>query len=316
MKNYTHLDREERRLFAVLLKRGDSLRSIAAELGRSHSSLSREIKRNQFQRRYHAFDAECLARRRRRQNYSSKLSDPALKQIVESALRKRWSPELICGRLKRQSDQLQLSYETVYRWIYREARHLIRFLPRHHRLRGKYRLAQAKSIIPGRVSVSARPLAAQLRTQPGHWEVDLMIGKGQSALQVAVDRSSRYTRIVKVQDKTAQSSFAAVCRILARLPLRLRQSLTYDNGVENLLHRQINRKFHTRSFFCHPYCFWEKPTVENTNGLIRRFLPKSTNFDTISDRKIRAIQHWLNSRPRKCLQFKTPAEALSGALQM
>lgn len=315
MNAYSHFDREERKLLAALLKRGDSLRSIARTLGRSHSSLSRELRRNRIQSPYQPFDANRLARIRRRQNYASKLDNPSLRRRVESALRKRWSPELIAGRLKRQH-RLRISYETIYRWIYQEAPHLIGCLVRRHKTRGKYRLARAKYGIPDRISVSKRPPQATLRSQAGHWEVDLVLGRGSSALKVAVDRLSRYTRILKVQDKTAQSSFAALYRILASTPLPLRKSITYDNGVENALHREINRRFGTRSFFCHPYRFWEKPSVENTNGLIRRFLPKRINFDIIPDSQILAIQRWLNSRPRKCLHYKTPAEVLSGALHL
>jgi transposase, IS30 family len=311
MKNYSHLNREERRFLSALMERGDSLRSIAQALGRSHSSLSRELKRNLKGWSYHPFEADRWARIRRNHGYRHryKLADPALKRKVKSALRKGWSPELMAGRFKLRAGT-SICAETIYRWIYRDARDLIRYLTRHHLKRGKYRLARAKYPILGRVSVSNRPDEANRRTQVGHWEVDLIIGKGSSALKVAVDRQSRFTRIAKVPDKTAQSSFAALYRILSSLPPSTLRSITYDNGIENALHKEINRRFHTRSFFCHPYRFWEKPTVENTNGLIRRFLPKRTNFDIIPDSQIQAIQHWLNSRPRKCLHLKHPLKPL------
>ncbi len=318
MKTYKHLNKEERRVLAVLLQRGESIRSIARTLKRSHTSLSRELRRNLTQRHYHPLHAELIARLRHQQcHWKPRLKDQALKRQVASWIRKRWSPQIISGRLAQQMGQPLISHEAIYQWIYAEARHLIPFLPYHRRLRGLHRLDRSKGLILGRVSVLERPSAALLRQELGHWEADLLIGSGRSALKVAVERKTRLTRLRKVSDKSAQASYLALSRIFRSVPKRLRKSITYDNGLENAFHREINQRFALDSFFCFPHHPWEKPTVENTNGLIRWFLPKRTNLDTISDQKILEIEKWLNSRPRKCLGFQTPLEVLrnlSGAL--
>jgi len=312
MRNYRHLSWEERKVLGVLLERGESLRSIARTLERSHSSLCREIRRNRPLKNYHPLRAEWIADKRLRQSHRRpRLKNAVLRRRVESWLLKRWSPEIIAGRLARLKGRKLISPEAIYQWVYAEAPHLIRSLPRHRPVRGARRMDRSKSLIPGRVSVYNRPPEANLRLESGHWEVDLVIGKGKSALQVAVERKTRTTRLAKIPDKTAIASYHALCRIFSSVPQHLRRSVTYDNGFENALHQLLNARFNMRSFFCLPSHCWEKPTVENTNGLIRWFLPKRSNFDMISDQRILEIENWLNSRPRKCLQFLTPLEAIT-----
>jgi len=172
-------------------------------------------------------------------------------------------------------------------------------------------------LIPQRVSIAQRPPEINLRQALGHWESDLVWGAGRCALQVSVERKTRFTRLRILPNKTAQASYDGLAAILSPLPSSLRKSITYDNGSENMLHVEINQRFQMRSFFCQPYHAWEKGTVENTNGLVRRLLPKRTNFNRISPARIQRIEDWLNARPRKCLNFNTPAEALAacGALE-
>lgn len=315
MKTYSHLNKEERKVLANLLAQKASIRQIARALNRSPATLSRELRRNLTAPNYHPLHAEYLARLRHRSCHRRlRLKSWHLRRQVESWIRLRWSPELIAGRLNRQLGRPQISHEAIYQWLYTEARHLIPCLPRRHPHRGFTRLHHSRAMIQGRIPVSCRPWEVNRRQKPGHWEVDLIVGKGRAALQVAVERMSRFTCLAKVPDKSAQSSYSALCRTLSKLPPHLRRSLTYDNGIENALHLSVNRRFGTQSFFCWPGHAWEKPTVENTNGLIRWFLPKRSNLDLIRPTQIRKIQAWLNSRPRKCLQFQTPAEALSVAL--
>lgn len=317
-KTYVHLNKEERRVLAALLERGVSLRSIARQLNRSHSSLSRELRRNLTAPHYHPLHAEYLARLRHQACHRRlRLKSMRLRRQVEAWLHLGWSPEIIAGRLARKLGAPQISHEAIYQWVYSEARHLIPLLLRRHSHRGLRKLNRSRSRIPGRTPVDLRPQAANLRQEPGHWEVDLVVGKGRAALQVAVERKTRFTRLAKVQNKSPLASYHSLSRIFASTPQALRKSVTYDNGIENALHLCLNARFHLQSYFCAPSRWWQKPTVENTNGLIRRFLPKSSNFDTISNHSILAIQSWLNSRPRKCLLFLTPSEAFhhaSGAL--
>jgi len=314
MKTYTHLSKEERKIFSVLLAKGESLRDIAHMFKRSPSTLSRELKRNLTQQHYHPLRAEFLSRLRHRECHRrERLKNESIRQKVESWLRKKWSPEIIAGRLEREKGFPVISHESIYQWVYAEARHLIRYLPYKRPCRGARRVDRSKTLILGRVPVSERPQVANLRQEAGHWEADLLEGSGRAALKVAVERKTRFSRLSKVQDKSAVASRNALRFIFSSVPPVLRKSVTYDNGIENALHRDINSYFQMESFFCLPRHCWEKPTVENTNGLIRWHLPKRTNLDMIPDQKILEIEAWLNSRPRKCLQFQTPAEALKDA---
>lgn len=318
MKTYKHLNKEERRILAVLLQRKESLRTIAKTLKRSHSTISRELRRNLTQQRYNPLHSEFISRVRHRACHRrERLRNPALKKQVRDLLKHHWSPEIIAGRLATLFGYSVVSHEAIYQWVYADSRNLIRFLPRHNRIRGIRRIDRSKSLILGRIPVTERSPQANRREEHGHWEVDLVIGGGRSALQVAVERKTRFSRLAKVHDKSANASCRALHRTFSTIPESFHKSITYDNGLENALHREINQSFGLQSYFCFPHHPWEKPSVENTNGLIRWFLPKRTNLDIISHRKIAEIEAWLNSRPRKCLNYKTPQEALdlaSGAL--
>lgn len=309
--NYTHLSKEERIVLGTLLRQKLSLRQIALELKRSPATLSRELRRNRPRVFYNPLLAEGLARDRHRVSHKHpRLDNKALRQIVEHWIRLKWSPEIIAGRLQRDHRLKVVSHEAIYQWVYAEARHLIPFLPRRHPQRRPHWIPRPAWEIPGRVSVHHRPEEATMRKELGHWEADLVLGRSRSALQVAVERKSRFTRLAKVPNKSAQAAFEALSSIFHSVPLPLRKSVTYDNGKENTLHREINARFGLSSYFCEPHHCWEKPLVENTNGLLRWHFPKRTNFDMIPTKDIRRVERWLNNRPRKCLQFQTPAESL------
>lgn len=311
MKHHTHLSKEERQRLADMKAQGFSLRFIAKILGRSPGSLSREIQRNGSRSSYLPSRAHELARHRlkRSHRWPRRLThDPALKQTVESLLHLRWSPEIIAGHLKETHRAPIISHEAIYQWLYKDAQPLLRFLVRHHPRRLPLQAKRFKPQIPQRISVHQRPAPANLRLEPGHWETDLLIGPGSSALQVLVERQTRFTHIQILPDRSAQAAFIALRRFFKTVPLSFRKTITYDNGSENFLHHHLNRSVSLRSYFCDPYSAWQKGSIENTNGLIRRFLPKRTDFDTISPQRIQALQDWLNSRPRKCLNFKTSAQ--------
>jgi IS30 family transposase len=224
-----------------------------------------------------------------------------------------WSPEIISNHLKINPQFPSISQEAIYQWIYKEAPHLIDSLVRHHPKRWKkgQRHRKRHHFIPQRVSIHERPKNINQRQEAGHWETDLLIGSGTSALQVTVERKSRLSRLKKIHHKTPAASRQALLDSLSAYPSAMRRSITYDNGFENREHHFLNQELGTRSYFCEPYHSWEKGTVENTNGLIRRFFPKRTNFDTLSEQQILEVESWLNNRPRKCLNFNTPLESFS-----
>ena len=234
-----------------------------------------------------------------------------IRTYVEEHLRQGWSPELIAGRLSLQDPGLSISHEAIYQWIYLEARHLILALVRAHRQRKHrgYSRKHKKSHIPARISIRERPAAVLKRLDIGHWETDTLgCRKSYQAAQVTVERKTRYTKLAKLKTKTARAMSVALTRRLRRYPTSLRRSITYDNGPENAEHMRTNEILGTCSYFCEPFHSYERGTVENTIGLVRRLLPKKTNLANISQNHLNKIESWLNNRPRKCLGFKTPAE--------
>ncbi len=317
---YKHLDNHERDLLSVLKSQGKSLREIAKVLGRSPGTLSRELRRNAPPVRtgyYLAHKAQKRSEERNRLSRSHRrLKNDVIRHYVEHRLRRGWSPELIAGRLKIRHPQHSISHEAIYQWVYSEARHLIPCLVRAHRKRKNrgYSRRHKKTHIPERVSIRKRPICVQKRRQAGHWETDTVVSrKSLAALQVTVERKARYTRIAKLRQKGSRDMSVALTRRLSRYPETMRLSITYDNGTENTEHMRTNRILGTRSYFCEPYHSWERGTVENTIGLVRRFFPKKTDFATISKSRIQSVERWLNNRPRKCLGFKTPAEVFKSA---
>lgn len=308
---YHQLNQEERDRIAVMRSQGKSLREMALALGRSAGTLSRELRRNCSGTEYYPHSAHRKAEHRQQLGHrSSRLKSPALRMAVEEGLRRGWSPELISGRLKRtRLDLPSISVEAIYQWIYQERKTLVGYLTCQHWHRHQYRYRR-RCKIPGRISVHERPAQVQDRSEPGHWETDLIEGpRGSAALQVTVERQTRYSRLRLVPNKRARTSRVVLTRMLAMIPAPLRRSITYDNGNENAEHQTLNDAFGMRSYFCEPYHSWEKGTVENTNGLIRRHFPKRMRFDDLADQRVQSVEDWLNNRPRKVLKFKTPKEA-------
>jgi len=314
-RTFKHLSSDERDQLAVLSSRGLPLREIGQRLGRSASSLSRELKRNRPRRGkqdYLPHKAQARAIERHQEGHKRmRLKSRVLRHEVEQQLIKGWTPELISGQFRDFRPELPpVSTESIYQWIYAEARHLIGYLPRSHKERfprSKGRKTR-RTKIPNRTPIDLRPPEANTRQEPGHWESDLMIGRGRAALQNAVERTSRLVRLQRVADKSAQASRRALASRLKPLPPSLRRSITYDNGTENAEHHILNHELNTRSFFCAPYHSWEKGTVENRNEVIRRFFPKRCNFDTITNEQIQNVENWINNRPMKCLGFKSPRQ--------
>lgn len=315
-KTYTHLFKEERDLIAVLRGEGRSLRSIARELGRDPGTLSRELKRNAppvYKGYYLPHKAHERATERNRVSHRrDRLKEPRLRRYVRDRLRVGWSPEIIAGRWNKIHPESPVSHEAIYQWLYTDAREFIPCLVRAHKKRQRrgYSRKHQKAHIPNRISIAERPKVVEKRRQAGHWETDTAVSrKSKTALQVSAERKTRYSKLARLRRKNAHEMSIALTRRLSRLPKTLRRSLTYDNGSENTEHERTNLAIGTRSYFCEPYHSWEKGTAENTIGLVRRFLPKKTDFATVSNKDLRKIERWLNHRPRKCLNYRTPAEA-------
>ncbi len=317
MKNFNHLTEEERNQIFILVNRHKSIREIAGALRRPPSTIYREIKKNHGRKRYRSHRAHDRAISNHHESHKrQRLKSHALQIEVEKMLSNGWSPEIIAGRLKKRTDLPTITHEAIYQWIYADAPYLIGYLVRSHPTRwpkGKSKTGR-RIRIPNRVPITERPSTINERVEPGHWEADLLIGKGRSAIEVVVERKCRFSKIHKIPNKTAAASRSALTTLLHELPKHLKRSITYDNGLENVEHDLLNEQIGTSSYFCQAYHAWEKGTIENTNGLIRRFLPKKTNFDIIPDSRIQQVESWLNNRPRKCLDFYTPAESFNSAV--
>jgi len=313
--NYHHLSHQERDQLAVLRSQGKTLREISHVLGRSPGTLSRELRRNESLTKsggYFPQAAHRFAQRRLRlSHWTPRIHHSALRHEIWQMLEKGWSPELISGRLRRLRPELPtVCPETIYQWIYTERRDLIAYLPRSHRKRRRRKSHRKNRLhIPARKSIRERPAIIADRSQAGHWETDLVVGPGREALQVLVERQTRYTLLLKIPNKGSGPSRAALTKLMEAIPAHLRRTITYDNGSENVEHQTLNEDFGLESYFCEPYHSWEKGTVENTNGLIRRFIPKSTKLETVPGDQVVQLEHWLNNRPRKVLHFRTPREA-------
>ena len=271
--------------------RGYSGREIAYRLKRSPSTISRELRRNgaDSYRVYHARVAQLRSMTRKSKAHKRpRLKTRWIRRYVTSKLKLGWSPEQISGRLSIDRPGYRISHEAIYQYVYdpvvRREHDLIQYLPRSHRRRrrrGNRRLSQI-SRIAYRIGINDRSVEAGERSQVGHWESDSVISRGSlHALNVTVERATRYTRITKMRDRTARETSRAVVRALEKLPECARRTITYDNGSENTGHLLTNHFLGTKSFFCNPYHFWERGTNENTIGLVRRVYPKGTNFETV-----------------------------------
>lgn len=325
-KTYCQLSLEERDHLAIYRAQGLSINEMARRLHRNKSTVSRELRRNcgPVYCTYGGGSAHRRAHQRRRQaSRRERLRNPRIRAYVHSRLRLGWSPEQIAGRLPEVKPGLSVSHEAIYQYIYhpmiRRAENLVPYLARAHwkrQLRG-HRHTHRDPHIPERISVRERPEHINQRRQLGHWENDLIISRRSPvALNILVERKTRLTKLAKVAHHTPQETRRAITRTLSRLPRHARRSITYDNGHENLHHREVNAVLGTSSYFCEPYHSWEKGTVENTVGLVRRVFPKKTDFARINTRAIKRLERRLNNRPRKSLHYKTPNEIFHKAVAL
>ena len=326
MKNeYHHLVLEERERLFGYIKQGLSLRTIAKRLKRNVSTISRELKRNaSYGRTYLPCLAEKRATKRSvKQHTQASWKGPEIYLYIRNHLKvDRWSPEQIAGRLSLDHPNLHICHETIYSAIYarKNKKHkLWQYLTvkRQKRMKKGGRHIHKDSRIPEAISIDKRPKVVEKRKQAGHWETDNVNGKitDKTALSVTVERKIKVTLLSKLFAKTADEKARRLFVRMAPLPESLRRTMTADNGAENTNHKQIKESLTMDVFFCHAYHSWERGTVENTNGRIRKFIPKGISMDLITEKEIAAIEQRLNNTPRKCLGYMTPYEKLQEYLQ-
>ena len=302
---------------------GQSIRTIAASLGRAPSTISREIKRNGGQEWYRASQAEQAAWDRTLRPKICKLAENrALADIVADKLQWQWSPEQIAGWLKQtypSDERYQVSHETIYRSLFIQARgalkkELVQHL-RRTRVMRRSRHHTQKSDNHGRitdtVSISERPATVEDRAVPGHWEGDLLCGSGNSQIAILVERQTRYVMLVKVASKDTETVINALIKNARKLPHELYKSLTWDRGKEMADHKRFTLATDIKVYFCDPQNPWQRGTNENTNGLLRQYFPKGIDLSVYSQAKLTAVARRLNERPRKTLNYETPAERFS-----
>jgi IS30 family transposase len=328
-KKHRRLTYKERVIIQTLLKEDKTKAYIAKKINRSRSTISREVNKlgDNPKVDYDAYLAHWSAK----DDYLNKRNTDKisihkkLRFYVYKGLLSQWTPEQIAGKLKLDFPNdpiMSISHESIYRYIYTHPqaslnKKLIKLLVRKKTRRRppKKRRGTGSKII-NQVSIDNRPKHIELREEIGHWEGDLMIGKNhKSAIGTIVERKSRYTIIVKLESKKSDEVAKMFSKKLNQLQKIFKKTMTYDNGIEMAKHEKITQKTGMKIYFAHPYSSWERGTNENTNGLIRRYLPKGTDFNEIDKKTIQIIQEKLNNRPRKIIGFKTPKEMMDFELK-
>lgn len=311
-KQYKQITSDERDLIAIHHANGFTISDIAKMLNRNKSTISRELSRNSAKqsKTYLPHQAHKRAKKRKKQAaMKEELKCHKIRKFVKNKLTEGWTPEIIAGFLALDPQKMNISHESIYLYIYKKRPDLVPYLPRAHKKRHNRMPKSNKknNRIPNRISIDQRPEEINNRTEFGHWESDAVVSKqSKVALSVSIERISKLVKIKKIKQNKANLFSRAIIRRMKGLPSCARRSITYDNGSENVFHELINDQLNTDSYFCNPYHSWEKGSVENVNGLIRRFLPKKTDFAKITHKRIKEIEFLLNNRPRKCLGFKTP----------
>jgi IS30 family transposase len=302
---------------------GRSMRAIAASMGRAPSTVSREIRRNGGCRGYRASVADQAAwDQARRPKRCKLLQNRELARIVAQKLKALWSPEQIAGWLKStypDDENYQVSHETIYRSLYIQARgalkkELLQHLRRYRAMRRSRNYTQKtadRGRISNTISISERPPSVEDRAVPGHWEGDLIFGSNNSQIATLVERQTRYVMIAKVNSKDTETVINALVKHSRQLPRELYASLTWDRGKEMADHRRFTLATDIKVYFCDPQNPWQRGTNENTNGLLRQYFPKGTDVSVHSQAKLNAVARQLNERPRKTLNFETPAQRFS-----
>lgn len=331
MANYKRLTLQQRYLIQTLHQQHKTQQDIAKQIAVSQSTVSRELAKYRQQHPKQVYDAQKAHQRagqtKKRTPY--KLKGPLLARVI-ARLRNRLSPEQISGELHRKANRRVLHHETIYRHIYRhqatgnkqvgDHEALSQYLRIRHRKRYKDRSKPVKQYrIPNRVSIDFRPPIVETNTELGHWEADTVIGKGHAGvLLTLVERRTKYVLIVKLGSKHARALAVAAVKALRRSSLPVK-TITFDNGLEFACHEYISKQLGAATYFARPYHSWERGLNENTNGLIRQYIPKACPISIVRPTDVSWIQDQLNQRPRKSLAYLSPAEFVQNelyALQM
>jgi transposase, IS30 family len=313
-----HLTPFERGAIQLGLEKDMKPSEIAAQLERPPSTVTREIARNKGRNGYNAAMAQKKYDKRRKEcRPKTKMDDPRIRAYVVEGLRDfDWTPEIVSMRIKQDfpdDPHMRISHECIYQAIYREdsLRFLVECLAqqrpkRRKKGQGKWRRGPS---IPNRVGIEHRPAHIETRVEQGHWEGDTIVGAGHSGFIVTlVERTSRLLHAIWVHTKNAQTVAQAIIGSLEDRPISWVRSCTFDNGTEFAAHEKIQQALGIKTYFAQPYCSWQRGTNENTNGLIRRYLPKRKSFADVTQRQVDYIVNQLNNRPRKCLGYRTPNE--------
>ena len=323
-KKHKRLSLKERVIIQTLLEENKSKSFIAKKLNRSRSTITREVNKwiSSPNDKYDASLADWLAKDDylNKRNLDKISSYSLLRFYIYKGLLKNWSPEQIAGRIKLDYPNnfvMTISHEAIYMHIYSHPqaslnKKLIKLLPYQKSRRRKPKPRRKKgSKIKDQINIALRPKHIENRKEIGHWEGDLVIGKAQkSAIGTIVERKSRYTLIIPLKNKTTKVVTRAFAKELNHFDCQLKKTMTYDNGTEMADHKWLSKNTKMDIYFANPYASWQRGTNENTNGLIRRFLPKKTDFKSISKSQLKIIQNKLNNRPRKVLGYKTPLEVI------
>jgi IS30 family transposase len=328
-RNIQHLTAIEREEIRVALSAKMSLRTIARMLNRSPSTISREVARNRERRYYKAVDADNRAKRMAKRPKLGALElNPELRQIVMSKLELKWSPEQISGWLSIEHSRrkhMRVSHETIYKSIYVRAKGVIhhsfsqylrRSKPmRHSRYHRRSGDRSFTNIVNG-VSIHERSKTIEKRKSVGHWEGDLVSGSNNTHIATLVDRKSRFTIILKLAGKDAESVHQALLATFKKMPILYRKSLTWDRGMELAKHADLTKEIGMPVYFCDPQCPWQRGTNENTNSLIRQYFPKKTDLSPHTQKRLNEVATELNERPRKTLKFKTPSHIIERSVAL
>ena len=312
-RSYRVLSPDERGEIMIGLRNNKSIRSIAKALGRNPSVISREIKANSTEDgHYQSYWAQKRSERRRRTSRQrERIRDPQVRAYVHEKLQEhRWSPEQIAGRIRIEIPGKQVSYETIYEYVFRKERDLVQYLQcgRKHRRKRKNKKAK-RALIPDRTGIENRPERISKRIEPGHWEADTAVSRQSKAtLMVLQERMLGITLLKKIPRCAPDEMNEALIERLKDLPPELLRSITFDNGQENRRHQTLQEVLDVSTYFCDPYSSWQKGSFENAIGLTRREWPKKTDYALISDAEIATLEYELNTRPRKRFGYLTPIE--------
>ena len=310
--SYTQLTQEQRYQIYALLKMGHNRTEIAEVIEAHKSTVSRELRRNCGLRGYRPKQAHCKALNR--QNHSQARIMPEIWQLIEAKLRLEWSPEQVSGWLHRHHI-IQVSHEWIYQYILVDKQaggDLYRHLRCQKKRRKRYGSYDRRGKLPNRVSIEERPTIVAKRQRIGDWEVDTIVGKGHhQAIITLIERKSRFSLLSKVEQRTADQVSKALIDLLMPVSNHL-HTLTADNGKEFAEHERVAHELHVDFYFAHPYTAWERGANENMNGLVRQYIPKKRNFESVTNPELIQIMKRLNHRPRKCLDFMSPSEVFFG----